>query len=221
MYLTQTKAKLQLGQALVLRVDPRKVTHHAGSKFPISRTIEQKLKGFPKPIRKGASQLSTRYHPFILADDALPPVTPIELLEKDRRVKDLLSSSHYSDSLWYQSLLAELTTKGKTRHKGIKITSQDELNKFFETYVWELVASMRRDGYVERAGSDTGTAFILSNGVLVKSASADHRFLVARHLGVRDFPLTVMGVCRGWLESTGTTVEHIAPALKNIAERYR
>ncbi|MCQ4256338.1 hypothetical protein, partial [Stutzerimonas stutzeri] len=102
MYLTQTKAKLQLGQALVLRIDPRKVTHHAGSKFPISRTIEQKLKGFPKPIRKGASQLSTRYHPFILADDALPPVTPIELLEKDRRVKDLLSSSHYSDSLWYQ-----------------------------------------------------------------------------------------------------------------------
>jgi hypothetical protein len=221
MYLTQTKAKLQLGQALVLHIDPRKVTHHAGSKFPISKIIEQKLNGFPKLIRKGASQLSTRYHPFVLAEDALPPVIPIELLEKDRRIKDFLSSSHYSDSLWYRSLLAELSTKGKTRHKNIKITNQDELNKFFESYVWDLVASMRRDGYVERAGADTGTAFILSNGVLVKSASADHRFLVARQLGVSNFPLIVMGVCRGWLEHTGTTIEHIGPALHDIAKRYR
>jgi len=221
MYLTQTKAKLQLGQSLVLRIDPRKVTHHVGSKFPISKTIEQKLKGFPKLIRKGASQLSKRYHPFVLADNTLPPAIPIELLEKDRKVKDLLSSSHYCDSLWYRSLLAELTTKGKTRHKGIKITSQNELNKFFETYVWELIASMRGDGYVERAGSDTGTAFILSNGVLVKSASADHRFLVARHLGVGNFPLTVMGVCQRWLESTGTTIENIGPVLQDVAERYR
>lgn len=221
MYLTQTKAKLLLGEALVLHVDPRKVTHHAGSKYPVSKLIERKLSAFPKVIRKNASRISTRCHPFIFADEALLPLTEIESLEKDIRIKDFLCSSHFTDSLWYQSLLTELSTKGRTRHKDIKITSQDELNHFFESYVYGLIASMRKQGYVASKGSDAGTAFVLGNGVLVKSASADHRFLVARNLGVRNIPLTIMGVCRDWLTKTGPNIEQIGMALRDIEERYR
>jgi len=62
---------------------------------------------------------------------------------------------------------------------------------------------MSQSGYCLEKGADIGTVLINRDGKLDKAGSGDHRFYVARVLGLQRFPVCVVGVHHDWWRAKG------------------
>lgn len=222
MHISQTQADLELNEKLTLYVDPRKIDLYAGSKHPLSVLTAQRTKWLPVLFRKWTNRTITRHHPFLVPERWLPPLVNIVQTEKYCRIESLIANiENYHRSSWYEDLKKELEEKGRTRHKNIKIKSTEDLDSFFKNYACELISSMQEKGYIEERGHDVGAAFILGNGTIAKAASGNHRFFVAKKLGLTNIPIRIVGIDPKALEDhAALNFSSIIKALEGAQERY-
>ena len=82
--------------------------------------------------------------------------------------------------------------------------SEAEIRTFLNEYALNLIRTMESSGYDLEKGSEIGTAHIDRDGRLVKSGSATHRFCVARIVGVKRFPLRVVGIHEDWARAAAS-----------------
>lgn len=227
MLVTQRKAKALLGDSLVLRIDPRRLTRKVNCQKPIAKRIEDWLTPAPRAMCKSLTLPIRIFHPFAVGERWFPVSSPLESIDKYAKVQDLLEHrDDYRQSRWFGHLRDELRSCGVTRHKGIVMQSETEIADFFEEYLGELIRSMASTGYRDDRGADIGTALIGCDGALYKGTSGTHRFYAARLLGVSPVPLRIICVHRGWLSSLGLPasaagIARLGEALRQVERCHR
>ena len=205
----------------VVWIDPRKVTHYAGSKHAHYHRLLQYG-------RIGATlRVLQRRAPFLaLEGDWDLKAIPLELEPKYLNVSDYVA--HYPDfrsSRWYAEYAQALARKGSLGHKKFLVRSTAELDRLFEDYIAGLHDSLRDKGYVQLPGVDIGSAVVDREGRLMKVGSGTHRFFFARELGVSPVPLVVRFVHILWLERLGITLDpadrdRLVDAVEDVGRRY-
>lgn len=211
---------MNLPEDLNLRIDPAKVSLYVGTKYPRPIAPKRHL-----PIAERWLELLV----YIRYSRLLNPnwdrrAQPIDQLDKYLKVKDLAEKNdRFRDSLWYQSLLADLRNQGLARHKKIKMRDEAELDRFFTTYACELVRSMREQGYLADRGARPVGVAVGRDGALLKTNAGDHRFFAARCLGVKPVPVRVKFIHPRWLKANGLTLltpdaDRLRAALRSVEQ---
>ena len=77
---------------------------------------------------------------------------------------------------------------------------------------------MMAHGYIGSKASDLGTAFIAADGSIMKSHAGNHRFSVARILGVPLIPLEILGAHAAWMTAMqiGGSTRKLASAIRQV-----
>ncbi len=192
------------GDRAVIWVDPRTVDLAVGSKWPVGkRKLRHLSRRLPAPVVAMLRPFIKHREPFVIprADFATP--RPVAETPRYIRVADVVR--HRGDvgqSAWYRDLLAELEQTGCARHKTIEMRSEPEIRAFFASYVLPLIESLEREGYRCDDEGYASTAVIGPQGDILKAGSGNHRFCVAKVLGLDLFPLRIVGAHQDWAERT-------------------
>lgn len=205
---------------LVIWVSPKDINYYVGKNTPLIGSTNKLLKKFNR-MRLFTQGLIDFYTPFVIEERIYEEPKHVAGLQKYRYVKDLIENiPNYQSSQWYRRHAEEIRLRGRTEHKQLMIKSIDELNKFFEEYVLDLVFSMKENGYDINKGQQVGYVTIGSNGEIHKSNAGDHRFIVAKLLGTEAMPFRVKGVHEGWLkkQGLGSRLGDVPQIIKRIHE---
>jgi hypothetical protein len=210
MYLYRHRVRGKLGAATLVWINPRRVQFHCGSNQPYSNKMKQVLHRLEQqlPVLRSSTRfLSTAAYslePFSIAARLLRQMTPMEENETYRKVADAFACREdLRQSVWYGELIAELKRDGVASHKVLRFHSEAEIGAFFESYVGGLIDSMASGGYDATKAQDTGTGIIGADGSILKSDAGNHRFCVARLLGVPLVPLEILGAHEDWMRAMG------------------
>lgn len=220
MALTQRTFLHSLGEQAVIWVDPAKVEMTVGSKWPVGkRRVRQLSRYLPSGVVKMLRPWIKRREPFVIPAEAFATPEPIDRTPRYRRIADLLANrDDVSRSAWHRDLMAELRETGCARHKDIAMHSAAEVDEFFVSYVLALVESLEREGYRPEAETEgyASTAIIGPDGEIVKTGSGNHRFCIAKEIGLPRFPLKIVGAHADWVARTlgaSPSVEDVLRAL--------
>jgi hypothetical protein len=230
MILTRRYIKRHFGEKLILWVNPRKITYDAGTKVPniddLRKKIEKVSTRIPRGdrINKFIQKKLQRINPYLIHPKKYQPVKKIESLGKYQKVEDFIQNrSTIEQSYWYRMLIEELETKGAAFHKKIRLKNKSEIDQFFQNYVIDMIESMESHGYVPEKADDVGTALINESGDLHKAGSGNHRFYVARIVGVESVPMEISGVHRNWFKKTignKNNLDKLPEQLRIVEEKY-
>ena len=205
LYLTRSHVRRALGEALVVRIDPRSVDYHVGNNQPLTHPARLALNAcgqrYPwlRPATRRLKKLFYSMEPFLLRQATFDSTIPIEREERYILLADFIEHRDCLEhSLWFRKLRQSLEDDGRAVHKSIELRSDAEILSFLNNYVHDLVGSLERTGYDAARASDTATAFVDSNGAIHKSDAGNHRFAAARIVGAVGFPLKILGVHRDW-----------------------
>lgn len=193
--------EIRLGDELTLWINPTTIDFDVGTKWPVSRQMESKINGLlPVPLTRGLIRpLLHQLEPFVIPSWCYGLPKPVGTIEKYRRVEDFIQNRRdLKSTIWYRDLVHELEHRGVATHKTLRMYGTDDIYNFFKTYVCELIESMSRTGYCLRKGADLGAVIINRHGTLEKAGSGNHRFYVAKVLGLQRFPVRVTGVHSDW-----------------------
>ncbi|WP_353472240.1 hypothetical protein PVT71_13160 [Salipiger sp. H15] len=201
MPLTQKDFLRDAGERSVIWVDPAAVDMTSGSKWPVGKRRLRKLSRFlPGPVVALVRPSVKRREPFVIPRDVFSPPRPIAETPRYHRVADFLRHrADVAQSAWHRDLLAELAQEGVARHKEVEMRSPAEVDAFFDGYVLPLIDSLERDGYRAEAEGYASTAVIGPAGEIIKTGSGNHRFCIAKVLGLARFPLKVVGAHEDWV----------------------
>ena len=194
-----------LGAALVLRIDPRRVTRHVGTNQPLTHSARLALNAcdgrYPglKPATRPLRKLLYSIEPFRLRQAPFDRAIPIEQEPRYGLLDDFIANrDRVERSLWFRRLRQALDDHGQAAHKSIALRSEAAILEFLNTYARDLVDSLERTGYDASRAPDTATALVDRHGAILKSDVGNHRFAAARILGAGPFPLEILGVHRDW-----------------------
>jgi hypothetical protein len=214
MYLYRRKVRLLIGSGLVIWVNPRRINFHAGSSRKYRGTADRMLSKLgricppTKTIAQRIQDEMPHYQPFFIGRDRFVDTIPIEEERRYTRIQDLLNNiENPEESIWYKELSVKPYENGVARHKHLVFRSGIEIYRFLEDYIGNMVRSMMESGYDPDKAPDTGEAIIDINGQLLKTSSGNHRFAVARILGLSSVPLEIVGAHEDWLGATNTNRE--------------
>jgi hypothetical protein len=230
MYLYRHRVRGKLGAATLVWINPRRVQFHCGSNQPYSHGLRQilsRLEHRLPVVRSSTRFLGTALYslePFGIGARLLRHVTPIEENETHRRVADACACREdLRQSAWYRELLAELTRDGVASHKALRFHSEAEIAAFFTSYVGGLIDSMASGGYDATKAQDTGTGIIGADGSILKSDAGNHRFCIARLLGVPLVPLEILGAHEDWMRAMGIKgdLDRLANGLRQVEAQNR
>lgn len=206
MYLYRHRVRGRLRDATVVWINPRRVQFHGGSNQPYTRPVKQVLNAledrFPalrSPTRRLNSVLYS-LEPFSIRAGLLRRLTPIEAVETYRKIADAIHCREdFTRSAWFNALMGDLARDGVAIHKAQRFRSEADIRSFFAAYVGGLIDSMETGGYDMTKGEDTGTAMVAADGSIIKCDAGNHRFSVARILGVPLVPLEILGAHSDWM----------------------
>lgn len=208
MVLTRYEVRKRLRDAAVVWINPRRVMFHAGSNQPYTLRMKlalHRLESVVPPVR--AFRVNTVLYslePFRIRAGLLRKLTPVEDVATYRKVADAIACrDDPARSIWFKELMAELERTGVAGHKQLRFRTEAEVRGFFEGYVAGLIDSMEQSGYDVAKGADTGTAMIGADGSILKSDAGNHRFCVARLLGVPLVPMEILGAHEAWMDAMG------------------
>lgn len=223
-------ARIALNEALVLKIDPRTVAHHVGTNQPLTFPVKRRLLDLQsrftvahKPI-KYAHKILYSIEPFRVSPSVFFDMKPVEVEPRYRLIEDFLRNrDDVTASNWYAVLVGALAQKGCAWHKNIALPDESAVKEFLNGYVLNMVRSMETHGYDDRLGADIGTAFIDRNGRICKSDAGNHRFSIARLLGVPEFPLEIIGVHRDWFHDVAPMgeVDDLLAGLKQVERAHQ
>jgi hypothetical protein len=215
------------GNKLIIRVNPAKIDGYVGGNIPMMDLMENRLFNRVPKIKLIGQRAAFHLGPFAIPGRLYKKPVKLERMEKYKKVKDLIEhSTGYLKSLWYNDMLRELETVGAVKHKEITLCTVEELNNFFESYVLELVNSMKKNGYMESKCSQIGNVTIGKKGELHKSNAGDHRFITARILGIKCMPFKVNGVHKEWFNNKSILnrrrgISKLVSAIREVEEENR
>lgn len=193
----------KIGDGLIVWVNPRNVNFYIGKNVPYIDLPNKYFKGL-EVLNKKTCAILTAYTSFAVSKKYYGNEIFLEEQYKYKILKNLIDTkSDYRKSIWYEDLFLKIKIDGIVRHKKIIIKNNHELNEFFENYVLDIVESMERDGYILNKSKQIGYVMIGKEGELHKSNAGDHRFIIARILGVPKIPLYVKGIHEECLEKKG------------------
>lgn len=211
----------KLGDDLIVWINPRNIKYYIGKNVPYIDLPNKLFKNFEK-LSKKTSAILTAYTSFAVSKKYYGNKIALERQPKYQVLKNLINCRHdYQKSIWYQDFSLKLNSKGIVKHKKIVITNTHELKNFFENYVLDLVDSMEKHGYILNKSSQIGYVMIGQDGEIHKSNAGDHRFMIARILGVSKIPLYVKGIHEEFLDKKGIaksmcSIYQIADAIRKI-----
>lgn len=205
--LTSRFVRSVLGNDLIVHVNPQKIDYYIGSNNVKFQGLQN---SFAKNLHRNLwfeNEKLSRVSPFkiysfyIKSRDYSIPL-PVESHWKHHLIKDFLDNiQNFRQSFWYKKKRDDLLKFGKTKHKSFQIDSLYGLDQFFEKYVLALVHSMKTQGYICNEGDDLGNIMINEDGTFHKSNAGDHRFFVAKLVGVKLMPFKINGVHEQWKNS--------------------
>ncbi len=231
MFRTKPYVNFRLGTDAVLWIDPGKVDGYVGTHSPTAAGLRADLDrlagrhpALRGPLRMLRGAIPRMDPVFVIRARHYRTPVPITGIERYRHVEDLLRHrDRVEESLWFGTLSRQLAERGVAVHKEIRMHSREDILRFFRTYALDLVDSMERTGYDPARAPDTATALIGPGGEVHKAYKGNHRFCVARLLGVRNVPVHVWGVHEDWFaREVGPRMD--IPALRRalgaVQERY-
>lgn len=227
MTLKQKTFIAEAGDRAVLSIDPARVDLHSGTKWPVGKQRLRELgRWLPAPVVRLLRPWIKQAEPFARPRAHFGALEPVEATERYRKVADFIRHRHeVTHSLWYTDLMAELDRNGVSRHKAIEMRSRDEVLDFLHGYVGGLVESLATDGFSPDNGGFESTAVIAADGALCKTGSGNHRFNIAKALGVAPYPLRVVAVHEDWLPEglspRDLTTEDVLALLPEVEAAHR
>lgn len=195
--LTQNTFIEQAGDRAVVWIDPARVKDHAGTKWPVGKRNWRRYRRFlPKPIAMIIRSSIRGREPILIPDDCFGrELTPVSQTERYQKVADFIAHRDTPrDSEWYGDLCRELSKTGIARHKAVEMRSEAEILGFFDTYVCPMIDSLIKDGFKPEFSGYESSAVIGPDGVICKTSSGNHRFNVAKVVGLTRFPLKILGI---------------------------
>ena len=181
------------------------------------------------PLIAEGVQFLEPHLPFVLAAKYFPVAKPLHANRSSLLMQDLvLNRTDPESSLWWRDRLAELSSDGVTTVKGRSFRDEHAVRRHLNEYLLPMIDGLALNGWDDTlAESGPGSASIGAHGELLKAESVNHRFFLARSLGVREFPLRVRSVHRDWWDAnvlkgrrtaSRSEAEH---AFKVVAEAHR
>lgn len=228
--ITKKTAYQYLGDKLILWINPQTIDYQVDTKWPITQSVQKKVDWLLKPlpsIKTKAISFLRRRESFVIPDSYYQIPKPIKSNQMYNSILDLIHKrENYKNSNWYQEMLVHLSRNGEVMHKKILIKCESELDHFFENYVLDLINSMESDGYRLDKGAEVGSAMVGTDGELHKSGSGGHRFYSAKILGVKPFPIRIVGVHRCWfrtlnIPNRSSGLAKLYDALLEVGEKHQ
>ncbi len=219
-----------LGDALVVWIDPAKISlHTGGGHYARAKCLGMKMRRLRVPdiVTAKVLRAAERCEPYVISARYFKVEGLDGEMKKYRIIEDfVLNRENIERSAWSHMLHKRVSKRGFARHKGILMRSSEDIDAFLRGYVLQLLESLEKGGYDEDKGGELGAGRIDMSGQLVKSGGATHRFLIARMLGVKKFPLMITGVHEAWVTSVAAvngqlSGESLAAKLLGIAEKYK
>ena len=201
-YQNRFRVLSRLGDDAVIWIDPAKVRHFAPRQTVtkicrLSNLIGRDIEALDRLAPYLPDKLF--FGSYVLKDEDCHAVRPIEKMKHYVLVDDLIRSlPDFRTSRWFQSHLANLAKRDKTKHKERRLEREEDVSAFFENSIIPMMAEIKQNGYDAKKYPVEGRCFIGPNGEIYKGLAARHRFAMALLLGVRSFPLVVHGVHETW-----------------------
>lgn len=230
MYLYRHRVRRQLGDATVVWINPQRVQFHCGSNQPYTKALKfalQRVEQALPVLRTPSRRLNTVLYslePFGIRAGLLRDLPRIESIGTYRRIADAIECrDDLARSAWFSEMMAELDRDGVAVHKTQRFRSEAEVRSFFAGYVGGLIDSMGTGGYDASKGEDTGTGVIGPDGTVIKGDAGNHRFCVARILGVPLVPLEILGAHQAWLREMriGGDLARLAAGIRQVEASNR
>lgn len=203
---TLRTAQRTLGDALIVRIDPRTVHLQVTGKLPRVRRARTRIAALPAPLPATLASLALRAveraHPFVLTATDYPAAWPLDGTAKVARLIDLVA--HLDDppsSRWWTDHCGLLDAGEALPLGGTLVIDRAGLARHLDGYLLPLIASMSRDGYREDLGAEHGIVHVGADGTLHKANKGNHRFALARILGLTAVPVRIQCVHETWWES--------------------
>ncbi|MGD1886641.1 MAG: hypothetical protein ACFB01_05880 [Cohaesibacteraceae bacterium] len=184
------------GVEAVVWIDPRKVHYHAGSMHPVAvRKITAMKRQYPKFIVDYTRPFIKAREPFVISHSSINDLPKIEENSRYIKLVDFIEADgNVKETVWYREMVADVKQKGEARYKRVRLRDEDAVLEFLRGYVTALVHSMRINGYDDPNGGYEATGMIDASGSICKTEHGDHRFCIARILGLERFPLKIIGI---------------------------
>ena len=199
-------AQRTLGDALIVRIDPRTIHLQVTGKLPHVRRARARIDALPAPLPAAlvsvALRAVERTHPFVLTAADYPAAWPLDETVKVARLVDLVARlDDPRSSRWWTDHHRILRAGEALPLGGTLVTDEAGLGRHLDDYLLPMIASMSRDGYREDLGAEHGIVHVGSDGTLHKANKGNHRFAIARILGLTDVPVRIQCVHETWWES--------------------
>lgn len=230
MYLYRHRVRRGLGDATMVWINPRRVRFHGGSNQPYTLRYKQtlhRLESAVPALRTPARRLNAILYslePFSIGEGLLRNLRPIEAVETFQKIADAIECrDDPTRSVWFNDLMGELRRDGVAVHKAQRFRTEAEVLAFFSSYVGGLIDSMESGGYDVSKGEDIGTAMIAADGTVIKFDAGNHRFSVARILGVTRVPLEILGAHETWMREMkiGQDLDRLEAGIRQVEARNR
>jgi len=207
---TQKEVIHALGQDAVLWISPSKISKTISSKYPVNARFQRLFNGLPRFIRKYPKYYLRSIHPFVIPAERYGEAMEIECDRKYIKIKNFITNlEDVEASDWYADLMVQIQQNAMARHKKILMKNKKEVLSFLNHYVVDLIQSMRSAGYNTEKAQDYSTVLIGPSGELHKSGSGNHRFMVAKLVGVKRYPVKVMGVHQTFLQKNNLNIRDV------------
>ena len=222
--LTEHRVQKDLGTRLVLWINPANIEYSVGTRLPNIKTSILTGKRIARLLPGGAllaslqKRVLLQMNSFLIEAEQYKRPTALQATTTYRKIEDLLDNQlQPQHSIWYLELSEELKNQGYARHKGFIFKSHAEILSFFHNYVFVMIETMRQNGFIVTNG-DIGFAVIDECGIIHKASSANHRFCIAKLLGIHRFPLRIAGVHRDWFDQQVTDIKNLDRLAEKLAE---
>ncbi|MHA7874544.1 hypothetical protein [Roseivivax sp.] len=221
--LPQKTFSAEAGDAAVLHVDTAKVCWHAGSRYVVSKGRLKRLERvFPSRMVQPLRPWLKAREPFVIPARDFRTPRPIEEEQRVRLAADFVAKRGAPrETLWFAMLSDALARDGLARHKGIEMRSEAEILEFLEGYVGGIVQSLETEGFSRDVATYESSALVDAEGRVLKSSSGNHRFAIARALGLKRFPLRIVGVHEHWLAGLEREPRDLAGLIAALREVER
>lgn len=207
---TQKEVIRALGQDAILLISPLKISKTVDSKYPVNAGFQRIFNVFPRFVRKFPKYYLRNTHPFVIPGDKYGEAIEIEENNKYKKIRDFIENmERVEESIWFAELVNQLHINKVAKHKRKLMKNKEEILYFLNNYVFDLIHSMRNFGYISSKAQDYSTVLIGPSGDLHKSGSGNHRFNVARLVGVEKYPVKVMGVHQAFLERNKINIKDL------------
>jgi hypothetical protein len=192
----------QLGEQLLIEVPPAAVADYALPPYVRHKRVRH-------PLLKRLWRKNPLYRwiaaraPLLLSGDWDREAQPFRQMPTYVFLADLQACAfEYRRTAYFQQLLNDLHAGRGRSYKGLKLDSEQALDRLFEGYV-RVFRSMAAEGYRADLAADAICVMVGRDGRLIKEEKGRHRLAIAQLVGVPRVPVLVRHIHPDWLVALG------------------